>query len=68
MKTHLSYHTTPKSSTEDTKCRYIYVARNPKDVAVSFFNLYSLKNFAGGYDGPWEFFARLFVEGNGKKV
>ncbi|XP_078367358.1 sulfotransferase 1B1-like [Oculina patagonica] len=65
LKTHLPYHTTPKSATEDTKCKYIYVARNPKDVAVSFFKFAeALKSVGNGYHGPWEFYAKLFVEGN----
>ena len=68
IKTHLPYHTTPKSENEDTKCKYIYVARNPKDVAVSFFKFKSsMKDISGsGFNGPWEFFVKLFVEGNGK--
>ena len=67
IKTHLSYNTTPKSTSDDTKCKYIYAARNPKDVAVSFFHFVtSLKSFGNGYNGPWEFFAKLFVELNGK--
>ncbi|KAL9974595.1 hypothetical protein ACROYT_G011648 [Oculina patagonica] len=61
IKTHLLYHNTPKSANKHTKCKYIYVARNPKDVAVSYFTfLTSLKRF----NGPWEFYAKLFVEGN----
>ena len=69
FKTHLTYQATPKSANEDTKCKYIYVARNPKDVAVSYFKFEtSLKHFGSGYNGPWEFFAKLFIEGNGKLV
>ncbi|KAL9974589.1 hypothetical protein ACROYT_G011642 [Oculina patagonica] len=65
LKTHLPYHITPKSATEDTKCKYIYVARNPKDVAVSFYkHSTSLKSFGNGFNGPWEFYAKLFIEGN----
>lgn len=28
----------------------------------------SLKEFGNGYNGPWEFFAKLFLEGNGEYV
>lgn len=67
LKTHLSYNIIPKRANEDSKCKYIYIARNPKDVAVSFFQFEtSLKVFGHGFNGPWEFFAKLFVEGNGK--
>ena len=34
LKTHLPYNIIPKSAKEDSTCQYIYVARNPKDVAV----------------------------------
>lgn len=63
LKAHLLYNIIPKSKSDDTKCKYVYLARNPKDVAVSFFQFVtSLKR----YNGPWEFYAKLFVEGNGK--
>ena len=65
LKSHLTYNIIPKSANEDNKCKYIYVARNPKDVAVSFFNfLTDLERF----EGPWEFFVKLFLEGNGKCI
>ena len=39
VKFHLTYSTTPRSSNKDDQCsKYIYVARNPKDVAVSYFH------------------------------
>jgi len=67
LKTHLSYNVIPKSANEDRKCKYIYVARNPKDVAVSHFKfITSSKILRNGFSGPWEFYAKLFVEGNGK--
>ena len=63
LKTHLPHNIIPKSVTEDSKCKYIYVARNPKDVAVSYFKFAtSLER----YCGSWEFYVKLFVEGNGK--
>ncbi len=68
LKTHLIYDAIPKGATEDTKCKYIYIARNPKDVVVSYFKFASGRSSFNGYNGPWEFFAKLFVEGNGKFV
>lgn len=69
LKTHLPYNIIPKSTNEDTKCKYIYVARNPKDVAVSFFKfITSSKILKNGYNGPWEFYAKLFVGGNGNFI
>ena len=38
-----------------------------KNVAVSFFEFTAnLKVMENGYNGPWEFYAKSFVEGNGK--
>ena len=67
IKSHLPYSIIPKGSSDGTKCKYIYIARNPKDVAVSYFHFtVSLRSFGNGYNGPWEFFSKLFIDGNGK--
>ena len=68
IKSHLTYSTTPRSTNKDDQCKYIYVARNPKDTAVSLFHFTERlsKETGSGYNGPWEFFAKLFIEGNGK--
>ena len=43
----------------------MYIARNPKDVCVSFYEFMKDYGSTGGFSGPWEFFARIFVEGEG---
>jgi len=64
LKSHLSYNNTPKSASKDARCKYIYIARNPKDVAVSYFHFHQTLSTYDGYNGPWEFFLKLFMEGN----
>lgn len=67
IKSHLPYSIIPKSSDMNTQCKYIYIVRNPKDVAVSFFHFEeSRKAYDDEYNGPWEFFSKLFMNGNGK--
>ena len=67
IKSHLTYSTIRKSSDENIQCKYIYIARNPKDVAVSYFHfVQSLRPYGNGYNGPWEFFIKSFIEGNGQ--
>lgn len=60
---HLTYDVIPKGE----GCKYMYIARNPKDVAVSFYEFMKAHGPSGGYNGPWEFFARIFMEGKGEK-
>lgn len=64
--THLPYDVIPKGDRVETRCKYIYIARNPKDVAVSFYEFMKEYGSDAGYSGPWDFFAKLFVEGKGK--
>lgn len=66
--THLTYDVIPKGKTDKTKCKYIYVMRNPKDVAVSFYEFVKPKDSTSitGFNGPLEFFSRLLMEGKGE--
>ncbi|XP_067025346.1 sulfotransferase 1B1-like isoform X2 [Acropora muricata] len=59
ISSHLTYDVIP----EGEGCKYIYIARNPKDVAVSYYEFMKAFGPSGGYNGPWEFFSRIFVEG-----
>ena len=70
IKSHLTADIIPKGSDESSRCKYIYVSRNPKDVCVSLF--FFIKDMMGAetitenaYDGPWECFVDLFIEGDG---
>jgi hypothetical protein len=54
FKSHLPYRKIPKGP-----CKYVYVARNGKDVAVSYYHLYRSYN---GYKGTFaEFFDRFLI-------
>ena len=66
LHSHVTYDVIPKGKSGETWCKYVYVARNPKDVAVSFYEFMKDHGSAAGYNGPWEFFARLFMEGKGE--
>lgn len=69
IKSHLTADIIPKGSDKSSRCKYIYVSRNPKDVCVSMF--FYLKSMAeadtikeNAYNGPWEFFVNLFIQGD----
>ncbi|XP_077130119.1 sulfotransferase 1B1-like isoform X1 [Ranitomeya variabilis] len=62
IKTHLPVCLFPKSLWENN-CKIIYVARNPKDVAVSFYH-FSKMNQLHPEPGPWEEYVEKFIQGN----
>lgn len=66
LHSHLTHDVIPQGEGDDERCKYIYVARNPKDVAVSFYEFMKEHGSLAGYNGPWEFFARLFATGKGE--
>ena len=46
--------------------KYIYVARNPKDVAVSLFYHYRRRTSIG-FTGDWDCFFEYFISGRAKR-
>jgi len=56
---HLPFQLMPNARNTDAK--YIYVARNPKDVAIS---TYFHDQSKAGYEGNWEEHFELFLSGN----
>lgn len=51
----------------ERKCKTVLCLRNPKDVAVSFFNHFrGLKSYA--YDGKWENWLRPYLDGQCKII
>jgi hypothetical protein len=63
FKSHMPYHMAVGGEPTALPAKYVYIARNPKDVAVSYFHFESGKSWAGGYSGPWEHWLKLFSEG-----
>jgi hypothetical protein len=61
FKTHLPYSMNP--GLKNSRARCIYVARNPKDCAVSYYYFLS-NNSRIAYDGTWEEYLPLFIEGD----
>ncbi|XP_009330077.1 PREDICTED: sulfotransferase family cytosolic 1B member 1 [Pygoscelis adeliae] len=61
LKTHLPAHILPKSFWEN-RCKMIYVGRNAKDVAVSFYH-FDLMNKFQPHPGTWAQFLEEFMAG-----
>uniref|UniRef100_A0A914V7C3 Sulfotransferase domain-containing protein n=1 Tax=Plectus sambesii TaxID=2011161 RepID=A0A914V7C3_9BILA len=61
--THLPLELLPKSALEGG-CRIIYVSRNPKDNAVSFFHFHQMARFLGQQTTTWEEFFPLYASGD----
>ena len=62
FKSHSSYDMMPGGLPHTTPAKYIYAARNPKDVAVSmYYHTRGFKQFK--YNGCWNDFFQLFLSG-----
>ncbi|KAF8765160.1 Sulfotransferase family cytosolic 1B member 1 like protein [Argiope bruennichi] len=62
MGTHLPLTVIPQSIRQG-KCKIIYVVRNPKDNAVSYYHYHKISTFLGNYKGSWDDFLYLFMKG-----
>ena len=63
FKTHFPYDLVPKPRDKATKPRYIYVMRNPKDTAVSYYHHFEI--MPGRTHRSWDEFFELFIKGEG---
>ncbi|NXN97035.1 ST1B1 Sulfotransferase, partial [Rhinopomastus cyanomelas] len=61
VKTHLPVHILPKCFWEN-RCKMIYMGRNPKDVAVSYYH-FDLMNNLQPHPGPWAQYLEKFMAG-----
>ncbi|XP_060086371.1 sulfotransferase 1A1-like [Ylistrum balloti] len=60
LNTHLRFSNLPKKLV-DKRCKIVFVVRNPKDIAVSFYNHMSAKGSAFAYRGSFDDFLSLFM-------
>jgi len=63
FKSHMPYRMALGGDPVENPCKYIYIARNPRDVAVSYYFFERAKSWAGYYSGPWEHWLKMFMEG-----
>ena len=62
LKSHMPYELTLGVLPHTTQAKYIYIARNPKDVAVSYFyHMRAFKTFE--FSGSWDEFFDLYLAG-----
>ncbi|XP_019852760.1 PREDICTED: sulfotransferase 1C2A-like [Amphimedon queenslandica] len=62
LKCHLPYHMMPGRDPANSTGKYIYVARNPKDVAVSFY-YHTKRLLPYEFTGDWDCFFECFMKG-----
>jgi hypothetical protein len=60
--THLPYRLFPETVQEQCG-KVVYVMRNPKDVAVSFYHFHRSHRLLGFYKGTWDEFFECFISG-----
>ena len=68
FKVHLQFHEVPMGDSDANRPKYIYVARNPKDTAVSFYHHYrGFKVYGFDTDRTWDEFFDMFINNKGKR-
>jgi len=63
FKSHMPYSMALGGDPAKNPCKYVYIARNPKDVAVSYYYFERQKSWSGNYSGSWEHWLEMFLEG-----
>ncbi|KAB8264719.1 P-loop containing nucleoside triphosphate hydrolase protein [Aspergillus pseudonomiae] len=60
---HMPYDMALGGVPEQNPCKYIYIARNPKDTCVSCFHFDRQKSWSGYYSGEWDHWLEMFMNG-----
>ncbi|KJZ74634.1 hypothetical protein HIM_05984 [Hirsutella minnesotensis 3608] len=63
FKSHMPYDMALGGVPHQSPCKYIYIARNPKDVCSSYYYFESNKSWSGFYDGGWDHWLQMFQDG-----
>ena len=63
FKSHMPYHMSLSGNPAENQCKYIYIARNPKDVVVSYYYFERDKSWSGHYSGSWDHWLQMFIDG-----
>ncbi|KAJ1960351.1 hypothetical protein GGI12_003846, partial [Dipsacomyces acuminosporus] len=66
FKSHMPYEMALGGVPTENPCKYIYIARNPKDVCVSYYHFLRTIDIADNYKGDWDTWFRMFVEGEAR--
>ena len=69
LKTHLTYEAIPRAKNNNSSCKYIYIARNPKDAAVSSYKFCEKPWILNRIECTMEILLKvLFIEGKSKHI
>lgn len=60
---HMPFHMALGGDPLSNSCKHVYIARNPKDVAVSYYHFEAGQPWSGRYDGAWSHWLQMFVDG-----
>ena len=63
FKSHMPYRMALGGGPDRSRGRFIYIARNPKDVAVSYYYFERAKAWSGHYDGSWAHWLEMLTNG-----
>lgn len=63
FKSHMPYDMALSGDPSQSEAKFIYIARNPKDVVVSYYYFERQKSWSGYYNGPWEHWLEMFLNG-----